>query len=213
MISSGGAAAPAEVLDYDKVEEPIELASIEVSFSQAVEQALSAKTAKHNAECAHQATDDMIRSVYRRGALAFPASDKPTISRDSWAMARVDAFMYLLKNGAPRNPTYTTDYDLLPDGHPKCLEMDRPLTASGMVDYEPALTVSLKAEHEYETQEHAVLALAEFSGLGYEIVPALRAAWIRGVAAGENPYERATLLASALYKSPDADLLPKEGSF
>jgi hypothetical protein len=36
-----------------------------------------------------------------------------------WAMARVNAFLYLLKNGRPQNRNYTTDYDLLPKDHPK----------------------------------------------------------------------------------------------
>jgi len=34
-------------------------------------------------------------------------------------MARVNAFLYLIKNGRPQNPKYTTDYDLLPAKHPK----------------------------------------------------------------------------------------------
>jgi HK97 family phage prohead protease len=34
-------------------------------------------------------------------------------------MARVNAFLYLLRNGRPENAAYTTDNDLLPEGHPK----------------------------------------------------------------------------------------------
>jgi hypothetical protein len=33
--------------------------------------------------------------------------------------ARVNAYMYLIKNGRPENAKYTTDYDLLPKKHPK----------------------------------------------------------------------------------------------
>jgi hypothetical protein len=86
------------------------------------------------------------------------------------------------------------------------------MTASGLTKYEEALTVSILPEDEYESQEHAVFALAEYSGLGYETIPAIRAAWIRGIKNNENPFERAAVLASALYNSPDADLLPKKGT-
>jgi hypothetical protein len=34
-------------------------------------------------------------------------------------MARVNAYLYLLRRGRPENPKYTTDYDLLPKDHPK----------------------------------------------------------------------------------------------
>jgi len=34
-------------------------------------------------------------------------------------MARVNAYLYLLRNGKPENPKYNTDYDLLPTKHPK----------------------------------------------------------------------------------------------
>ena len=60
-----------------------------------------------------------LKAVYRRGAGAFSTSHAPKMSRDGWAMARVKAFLYLLKNGRPSNPNYKQDNDLLPKGHPK----------------------------------------------------------------------------------------------
>jgi hypothetical protein len=42
------------------------------------------------------------------------------------------------------------------------------------------------------------------------MIPALRAAWLRGVKNNESPFDRAVVLASALYDSQDADLLPKQ---
>jgi len=50
--------------------------------------------------------------------------------------------------------------------------------------------------------------MAELSGQGYEIVPALRATWLRAIRDNESPFDRAAVLASALYGSKDADLLP-----
>jgi hypothetical protein len=56
----------------------------------------------------------------QRGLGAFNTSHSPRIrSASQWAHARVNAFMYLVKNGRPQNKKYTTDYDLLPKKHPK----------------------------------------------------------------------------------------------
>lgn len=61
-----------------------------------------------------------LKSVFQRGLGAFNTSSSPLVkSAEQWAMARVNAFLYLLKTGRPQNPKYTTDYDLLPKGHPK----------------------------------------------------------------------------------------------
>jgi hypothetical protein len=46
--------------------------------------------------------------------------------------------------------------------------------------------------------------------LGYEAIPALRGAWLRGVRDGDIPFERAYALATKLYESKDADLLPRK---
>jgi len=66
------------------------------------------------------ATLGSLKSVFQRGLGAFNTSHSPMVkSAEQWAYARVNAFLYLLKNGRPENPKYDTDYDLLPKGHPK----------------------------------------------------------------------------------------------
>ena len=61
-----------------------------------------------------------LKSVFQRGLGAYNTSHSPNVnSSRQWAMARVNAFLYLIKNGRPQNPKYTTDYDLLPAKHPK----------------------------------------------------------------------------------------------
>ena len=61
-----------------------------------------------------------LKSVFQRGLGAYNTSRSPKVQSPSqWAFARVNAFLYLLKNGRPQNDGYTTDYDLLPKGHPK----------------------------------------------------------------------------------------------
>lgn len=65
-------------------------------------------------------TVGMLASVFQRGLGAFNTSHSPKVkSASQWAHARVNAFMYLVKNGRPENSKYTTDYDLLPSKHPK----------------------------------------------------------------------------------------------
>jgi hypothetical protein len=196
---TGGASAP--VLKEGDVQEPKkgpELKTKKVKFSKAVESVLADK----KAECGID-TLDALRAVYRRGAASYDASETGTLTRHQWAMARVDAFAALDQNAALVSSGYTADYDLLPWGHELSTRSD--------TDYSIELSVTPLAEDEYTTQEEAIFSLAEFSGLGYETIPALRAAWVRGIKNNENPFERAAVLASALYDSPDADLLPMKG--
>ena len=67
-----------------------------------------------------RATLGALKSVFQRGLGAYNTSHSPLVkSAEQWAFARVNAFLYLLKNGRPENPKYNTDYDLLPKDHPK----------------------------------------------------------------------------------------------
>lgn len=68
----------------------------------------------------------MLKSVYQRGVGAFNTSHSPKVqSPEQWALARVNAFLYLVKNGRPENSKYTGDFDLLPSGHPKKEKMSQ----------------------------------------------------------------------------------------
>jgi hypothetical protein len=71
------------------------------------------------------------------------------------------------------------------------------------------LFVELNDEEGYASDEDAIFAFAEYSGLGYEAIPAFRAAWLRAVESGEEPFPRVRELAVQLYESRDSDLLPK----
>ena len=217
---TGGASAP--VLKEGDVKKPTKGKKLQapkgtdarkVAFSKAVQNTLASKMKECNADAfdGREATIEMLSAVYRRGAGSYSAIDNPGVSRHGWAMARVNAFASLLQGADEDVSTaYTADFDLLPTNHPNS-EMVLVAGASTYT-YDDELTVHLyESEEDYESQEHAIFSLAEFSGLGYETIPAIRAAWMRGIKNNENPYERAAVLASALYDSPDADLLPKKG--
>ncbi len=94
-----------------------------IEISEATEETLRNKVDEHNKE--HGDSDSkkvdlgMLKAVYRRGAGAFSTSHRTGVGREQWAIARVNAFLYLVRNGKPEDADYTNDFDLLPDGHPK----------------------------------------------------------------------------------------------
>ena len=293
-----------------------------VKFSAAVEKSLKNKVEQHNEKAGkgRRATVGMLKAVYRRGAGAYSVSHRPGMTRNQWAMGRVNAFLKLLKSGKPSNSAYKTDNDLLPSGHPRSTKKSNSIAASaglvpeesdlaealveiadkygrfnedatgiwagytppaendvrgigvkcsncvlymgngscriielevedegkcrfavipdGVVDvgvlegeklgneiqspqelaklanewrYEQELNIDLLPEEDYSSPEEAILAMAEYSGFGYEAEHAIRASWLRAVRNGENPFKRASLLASLGYDSLDADLLPVKG--
>ena len=61
-----------------------------------------------------------LRTVYNRGIGAYrtnPGSVRPTVtSREQWAIARVNSYLYALRNGRFRSGKHDTD--LFPKGHP-----------------------------------------------------------------------------------------------
>ena len=75
---------------------------------------------KYKEKLGYGVTVGVLSSVFQRGLGAFNTSHSPAVrSASQWAFARVNAYLYLVKNGRPENAKYTTDYDLLPKKHPK----------------------------------------------------------------------------------------------
>ena len=74
-----------------------------ITFSQKTTERLKKAVTEHNKSGkGSKATLGQLKAVYRRGAGAYSTSHAPKMSRDGWAMARVRAFLYLLRNGPPR---------------------------------------------------------------------------------------------------------------
>ena len=148
VTASGGFAAPAEVLDDSKIEDPKSIKATagskpapkkdqikgsdknkkgsasdgkSVDFTEAIMTSLQNKMETFNKKApdGRKATMAVLKAVYRRGAGAFSTSHRPDQNRNSWAMARVNAYLHLLRSGSPKNSKYTTDNDLLPKAHPK----------------------------------------------------------------------------------------------
>jgi hypothetical protein len=72
--------------------------------------------------------------------------------------------------------------------------------------------IAIQDESFYATPEHAIFAITAYAGLGFEVIPAFRATWLRAVRENDNPFERTRSLAVDLYSAHDADLLPKKGN-
>jgi hypothetical protein len=105
-----------------------------VTFTAAITKSLEKKVEEHNAKAKNgrKVTLAKLKAVYRRGAGAFSSSHRPDQNRNSWAMARVNAFLKLVRSGKPNNPKYVQDNDLLPKLHPRSSEASTisPLIAS-----------------------------------------------------------------------------------
>ena len=283
-----------------------------ITFDDKTETALKNKVEEHNktAKSGRKATVRMLKAVYRRGAGAYSTSHRPGQTRGSWAMARVNAFLKLLRSGEPAKAAYTQDNDLLPASHPKSSKNSAStLLESGLIPEEQALAdallevvgaygkfdqdgdgvwagytpanendvaaigvkcancvfyqggnecqiisldvepegkcrfavlpegavegydipqrdkdsldlllasayaaseldISLKDPSEYNSVEETIIALTEASGMGYDAEFAIKAAWMRAVKEGDNPFERAKKLALSPATSYDIELLP-----
>lgn len=105
-----------------------------VTFTAAITKSLEKKVEEHNAKAKNgrKVTLAKLKAVYRRGAGAFSTSHRPDQNRNSWAMARVNAFLKLVRSGKPTNSKYVQDNDLLPKMHPRHSEASTmsPLLAS-----------------------------------------------------------------------------------
>jgi hypothetical protein len=95
-----------------------------IQISKETEARLRKLMEEHNKKVASKgkgskASMGRLKSVFRRGAGAFSRTHAPNMSRTGWGVARVKAFLYLLRNGRPSNPNYKQDNDLLPTSHPR----------------------------------------------------------------------------------------------
>jgi len=99
--------------DYDRAE-----------ISATVKKGLTKKADDHNEKVGDDKTKRTnvrtLSAVFRRGVGAYytnPGSVRPTVkSPEQWAYARVNSFLYVLRNGKFRSGKHDTD--LLPQGHP-----------------------------------------------------------------------------------------------
>ena len=103
-------------------------AEVDKSTEESLQKKADEFNEKYKDKLGYGANIGALKAVYQRGLGAYNTSRSPEVAArggaKQWAMARVNAYLYLLKNGRPQNKKYTTDYDLLPAKHPKKEEFD-----------------------------------------------------------------------------------------
>ena len=104
----------------------------EKRVSAAIKKSLQNKMKDHNEEVSKMKKDWNLKVTYKtlekvfdRGVGAYntnPGSVRPSVkSPEQWALARVNSFLYALKNGKFRSGKHDTD--LLPSSHPVVIKM------------------------------------------------------------------------------------------
>lgn len=140
-----------------------------IKFSQKVVKALQKKADDHNEK--HGDTKSKktslrtLKAVYRRGAGAFSTSHRPDQNRNSWAMARVNAFLHLLRTGSPKNSKYVTDNDLLPAAHKRSTKKSSSITSAGDPCWEGYKQVGMKKGKDGQMVPNCVPIDAEAVGI------------------------------------------------
>ena len=113
-----------EIVEEEVIEEVIEDEEQKQEMTAKLRKALEKKVEEHNEKVGDAKTKRTnvrtLYAVYKRGIGAFrsnPQSVRPSVSSpEQWAMARVNSFLYALRNGKFRSGRH--DQDLLPEGHP-----------------------------------------------------------------------------------------------
>ena len=104
-------AEPEERKKGSSVNEPGSAAGA-ITFSEKVTTALKNKVKKHNEKYSKKVTLGMLKKIYRRGAGAFSTSHRPGQTRGSWAMARVNMFLKMVRGGKVKKSYRAADQDV-----------------------------------------------------------------------------------------------------
>ena len=132
--------------------------------SDAVEKGLKEKVEKHNEEVGNVAskrtTYRTLLAVFERGIGAYktnPASVRPNVSSpEQWAYARVNSFLFALRNGRFQGGKHDTD--LLPESHPlsskeeKSMEDKQDRHILNVSETDDKVVVEFAKHHEDEEQ-------------------------------------------------------------
>jgi hypothetical protein len=84
-----------------------------IEYSKKVIEALKNKVKEHNSKNKKKVTLGQLKKVFRRGAGAFSSSHRPGISRTAWALARVNAFLRMVRGGKVKDSYRQADKDLM----------------------------------------------------------------------------------------------------
>jgi hypothetical protein len=83
-----------------------------IDFSKKIIEALKNKVKEHNSKNKKKVTLGQLKKVFRRGAGAFSSSHRPGQSRTSWALARVNMFLKMVRGGKVKDSYRKADSDI-----------------------------------------------------------------------------------------------------
>lgn len=101
-----------KILDRKDDKELVKESKAKITFSEKVTTSLKNKVKEHNEKHSRKVTLGMLKKVYRRGAGAFSGSHRPGQSRASWAMARVNMFLKMMRGGKVKDSYRKADSDV-----------------------------------------------------------------------------------------------------
>jgi len=154
--------------EYIKFENAIE----ERAVSEKTEEALKNKLTEHQEEVgdakSKRTTLSVLKQVYERGIGAFntnPGSVRPQVSNaNQWAMARVNSFLYALRNGKYRSGKHDTD--LLPKSHPLSSKEEKTMNDKenrhilNVNETDDSVIIEFSKHHEDKVEEENVDAVS-----------------------------------------------------
>jgi hypothetical protein len=83
-----------------------------IEFAEKVVNSLQEKVNSHNEKYEKKVSLSQLKKVYRRGLGAFSSSHRPGQSRSSWAMARVNMFLKMMRGGKVKDSYRAADQDV-----------------------------------------------------------------------------------------------------
>jgi hypothetical protein len=83
-----------------------------IEFSKKIISSLQEKVNSHNESHDKKVSLSQLKKVYRRGLGAFSSSHRPGQSRSSWAMARVNMFLKMMRGGKVKDSYRAADQDV-----------------------------------------------------------------------------------------------------
>jgi hypothetical protein len=83
-----------------------------IEFTEKIVSSLKSKVEEHNSKSDKKVSLSQLKKIYRRGLGAFSTSHRPGQNRNSWAMARVNMFLKMVRGGKVKDSYRAADQDI-----------------------------------------------------------------------------------------------------
>ena len=83
-----------------------------IEFTEKITNSLQEKAKTHNEKYDKKVSLSELKKIYRRGLGAFSSSHRPGQNRNSWAMARVNMFLKMMRGGKVKDSYRAVDQDV-----------------------------------------------------------------------------------------------------